>query len=93
MMAAQSAHIAGGHYNDACGSPARAGAPTSSLSSAFIFNQMAERLEQTEALRSQLIGDVAHELRTPADHHQGLHGGPEDGVLPATTKPTSRSPP
>src|SRR5512140_1094657 len=32
---------------------------------ALSFNQMAEKLEKTEAVRRQLIGDISHELRTP----------------------------
>jgi histidine kinase len=46
------------------------------------FNQMAERLEQTEAVRKRLIGDVAHELRTPLTAIQGSMEGLIDGVLP-----------
>jgi len=29
------------------------------------FNQMAEKLENIESMRKQLIGDISHELRTP----------------------------
>ena len=47
------------------------------------FNRMAEALEQTEARRRQLIGDVAHELRTPLASIQGYMEGLIDGVLPA----------
>jgi two-component system sensor histidine kinase BaeS len=35
------------------------------------FNQMAERLEQTEAARRRLVADVAHELRTPLTVMEG----------------------
>jgi len=45
------------------------------------FNQMAARLERTEAMRSQLIGDVAHELRTPLSTIKGSLEGLMDGVL------------
>lgn len=48
------------------------------------FNQMAEKLEQTESLRRELIGDVAHELRTPLSAIKGSMEGLVDGVLPAT---------
>ena len=48
------------------------------------FNQMAERLEQTETMRRQLLGDVSHELRTPLTAIGGYMEGLEDGVLPAT---------
>ncbi len=48
------------------------------------FNQMAEQLEQVEAMRRQLIGDVAHELRTPLTAIKGSAEGLMDGVLPAS---------
>jgi histidine kinase len=47
------------------------------------FNQMAETLEQTEAMRRDLIGNVAHELRTPLASIKGYMEGLLDGVLPA----------
>lgn len=48
------------------------------------FNRMAERLEQTESMRRQLIGDVSHELRTPLTAIGGYMEGLTDGVLPAS---------
>ncbi|MEA4906656.1 MAG: HAMP domain-containing histidine kinase [Chloroflexi bacterium] len=82
MMAA-SQRIAGGHYNERVrvSGPGRSADELTQLS--LHFNQMAERLEQTEALRSQLIGDVAHELRTPLTTIKGSMEGLMDGVLPA----------
>jgi histidine kinase len=47
------------------------------------FNQMAEKLEQVEAMRRQLIGDVSHELRTPLTAIKGSMEGLMDGILPA----------
>ena len=47
------------------------------------FNLMSERLEQTETMRRQLIGDVSHELRTPLTAIGGYMEGLIDGVLPA----------
>ena len=47
------------------------------------FNQMAQTLEQTDARRQQLIGDVAHELRTPLASIKSAMAGLIDGVLPA----------
>ena len=47
------------------------------------FNQMAQELAQTEARRRQLLGDVAHELRTPLSSIKGVMEGLVDGVLPA----------
>jgi signal transduction histidine kinase len=51
---------------------------------AHSFNQMAEKLEQVEAMRRQLVGDVSHELRTPLSAIKGSMEGLIDGVLPAT---------
>ncbi len=47
------------------------------------FNRMAETLELTEQRRLELIGDVAHELRTPLSSIKGTMEGLVDGVLPA----------
>lgn len=47
------------------------------------FNQMAAELEQTEQRRLDLIGNVAHELRTPLSSVRGTIEGVVDGVLPA----------
>jgi two-component system sensor histidine kinase BaeS len=48
------------------------------------FNRMADKLEKTEAMRRQLIGDVSHELRTPLTAIKGYMEGLIDGVLPAS---------
>jgi histidine kinase len=48
------------------------------------FNQMAEKLDEVESMRRQLIGDVSHELRTPLTAIKGSMEGLIDGVLPAT---------
>lgn len=50
---------------------------------AHSFNQMAATLEQTEAMRRDLIANVAHELRTPLASIKGYMEGMMDGVLPA----------
>jgi signal transduction histidine kinase len=50
---------------------------------AFSFNRMAEKLEQIELMRRQLIADVSHELRTPLTAIKGSMEGLIDGVLPA----------
>ena len=47
------------------------------------FNQMVQQLAQTEERRRQLIGDVAHELRTPLSSIKSVLEGLQDGVLPA----------
>ena len=50
---------------------------------AHSFNRMAETLEQLEQRRIELIGTVAHELRTPLSSIKGIMEGLVDGVLPA----------
>ena len=49
---------------------------------AHSFNQMAVQLEESDALRRQLIGDVTHELTTPLTVIKGSMEGLIDGVLP-----------
>ncbi len=51
---------------------------------AHSFNEMADKLEQVETMRRQLIGDVSHELRTPLTAIKGSMEGLLDGILPAT---------
>ncbi|MEO8287084.1 MAG: ATP-binding protein [Chloroflexota bacterium] len=48
------------------------------------FNQMASSLEQTERKRVDLLGDVAHELRTPINTLQGYLEGLLDEVIEPT---------
>ena len=50
---------------------------------AMQFNQMAEKLSETESMRRRLIGDVSHELRTPLTAIKGSMEGLMDGILPA----------
>jgi len=50
------------------------------------FNRMAQELAQTEERRRQLIGDVAHELRTPLSSIRGVMEGLQDGILPPEPK-------
>jgi len=83
MMVA-SHQIAEGHYDqrvDIVGDPEN-GDELTQL--AISFNQMAEKLSQTENMRRQLIGDVTHELRTPLTAIKGSMEGLLDGVLPPT---------
>lgn len=47
------------------------------------FNRMAETLERTEQRRLELLGNVAHELRTPLSGIKGTMEGLIDGVIPA----------
>jgi signal transduction histidine kinase len=45
------------------------------------FNQMTARLERQHQLRKQMVGDIAHELRTPLSVMQGTIEAMLDGVL------------
>jgi histidine kinase len=54
------------------------------------FNRMAASLEQTERQRFELIGNVAHELRTPLSGIKGYMEGLIDGVIPANTETYER---
>lgn len=51
---------------------------------------MAAALEQTEQRRLQLIGDVAHELRTPVATSRGYLEGLMDGVVEPTDQTWAR---
>ncbi len=79
VLTAASGRVAAGHYGERV--PAAGSDELGQL--AHSFNQMAEKLEQVEAMRRQLIGDVSHELRTPLTAIKGSMEGLLDGVLPA----------
>ena len=80
VLTAASRRLADGHY----GERVHAAGSDELGQLAGSFNQMAEKLEQVEARRRQLIGDVSHELRTPLTAIKGSMEGLIDGVLPAT---------
>ncbi len=84
MMAA-SRRIAAGRYEERVAVPGNVDVDDlDELSQlALSFNQMAATLDRTEARRMELIGDVAHELRTPLSSIKGYMEGLIDGVLPA----------
>ncbi len=77
-MIAGSQHIAGGDYHQRVPMESRDELGALALS----FNQMAEALEQTDQRRLELIGNVAHELRTPLSSIRGTMEALVDGVLP-----------
>ena len=45
------------------------------------LHEMAERREQAEAQRRQMVGDIAHELRNPLTNIQGWLEAMQDGVV------------
>jgi two-component system sensor histidine kinase BaeS len=76
-LLAASRRIAAGRYAERV--PPGAGDELGAL--AEQFNQMATALEDAERRRVALIGDVAHELRTPLATIEGYTEGLLDGVL------------
>ncbi|MEX2442504.1 MAG: ATP-binding protein [Alkalispirochaeta sp.] len=81
-LTAASRQIAGGEYrelvsvtgNDELAELARS------------FNRMAAALDKTEQRRVELIGNLAHELKTPLTTIRSVMEGLIDGVLPAETE-------
>jgi len=80
-----SRRIANGHYSERVQIPGSLdkGELDELAQLSLSFNQMTLELEQSETLRKQLIGDIAHELRTPLATIKGSMEGLLDGVLPA----------
>ncbi len=76
-LASASQRIAQGQYDQRV----PVGAPGELGELAASFNAMASALEQTEQRRMDLIGDVAHELRTPVTVLGGYIEGLADGVF------------
>jgi len=79
-VAASADRIAGGDLRARVEAPA-IGPEFARLAAAF--NAMADRLAQTETTRRRLIGDLAHELRTPLASLEATVDAVVDGVLPA----------
>ena len=79
-----SQQIADGHYDQRVDIPGSPQDADELGQLAISFNQMAEKLFQTENMRRQLIGDVSHELRTPLTAIKGSMEGLIDGILPST---------
>jgi len=77
-MSTATQRIADGHYDERI--PVNGADELAQL--AVHFNQMAEKLNQVESMRRQLIGDVSHELRTPLTAIKGSMEGLMDGILP-----------
>lgn len=79
-MSLATLRIADGHYKERV----QVGGEDELAQLAIRFNQMAEKLNEVEAMRRRLIGDVSHELRTPLTAIKGSMEGLMDRVLPAT---------
>lgn len=77
QMLAASRRIAGGHYMERVLTTGY----DELAALAAEFNTMAGELEATERRRVALIGDVAHELRTPLATIEGYTEGVLDGVV------------
>jgi signal transduction histidine kinase len=58
---------------------------------AVAFNAMAERLQQSEALRRRAASDIAHDLATPATVLESQLQAMVDGVLPADREQLARA--
>ncbi|PZA06132.1 MULTISPECIES: cell wall metabolism sensor histidine kinase WalK [unclassified Meiothermus] len=78
LLARGSREIAQGHYRNRL----KVQGHDELASLAQDFNRMAEALERVEQSRIELIGSVAHELRTPLAGLQGYAEALADGVLP-----------
>ena len=79
-LAGVARRIAQGHYAERV--PADEPGEFGDLAASF--NAMTGSLEATEQRRLQLVGDVAHELRTPLATLDGYLEGLEDGVIEPT---------
>jgi len=79
-LVAASQRIAAGHYTERVAVPGQGELATLATQ----FNTMAQELETVERRRVALIGDVAHELRTPLATLEGYTEGLLDGVVQPT---------
>ena len=76
-LAAAATRVAAGQFDARVASP-RLGAEFEQLAQAF--NDMADHLRESDALRQRLMADVAHEVRTPVAVLNAYLEAVEDGV-------------
>jgi signal transduction histidine kinase len=76
-LAGASRRVAAGHYDERV--PAEGTIEVHQLATSF--NAMAAAVEDAERRRQELIGDVAHEMRTPIATLEGYLEGLLDGVI------------
>lgn len=79
QLSAASARIAGGEFDARVASP-HLGAEFDGLAGSF--NHMGAALATSQRLRDRLLGDVAHELRTPVTTINAYLEAIEDGIAP-----------
>ena len=83
-LAVAARRVASGRYDTRVGAPGL-GAEFSTLTTSF--NAMADQLQTVESTRRRLLGDLAHEMRTPVATLDAYLEGMQDGVVtfdPAT---------
>jgi histidine kinase len=84
-LATATHRIGAGHYAERVTvPPADRGDELGELADSF--NEMAASLERTERHRLELVGDVAHELRTPIATLEGYLEGLLDGVVTSSAE-------
>ncbi|WP_307844745.1 sensor histidine kinase [Actinotalea solisilvae] len=76
-LATAATRVAAGHFDSRVATP-RLGDEFEQLAQAF--NDMADRLRESDALRRRLLSDVAHEVRTPVAVLNAYLEAVEDGV-------------
>ncbi|MBF6596517.1 MAG: HAMP domain-containing protein [Thermaceae bacterium] len=79
-IAGSTRRIAAGHYSERV-ELGPSGATDELGQLTHSFNEMAQSLEATERQRVELLGDVAHELRTPINTLDGYLEGLLDGIV------------
>jgi histidine kinase len=90
-MTTASQYISEGHYDHRVPGDIASGDLDELVELALSFNQMAEKLYQTESMRRELIADISHELQTPLTTIKGSMEGLLDEVLPLPRTPSSKS--